>query len=261
MKFDFFDMTDTVALVTGATGYLGKQMCIGLGEAGAKVLVNSRSIDKAESLVIELRELGYNAEVAHFDVSNHEQVQSYFCLYRGKLNVIINNAYAGKGGTIESSTSEDFSRAYEVIVTSANNLFQSSLPYLKRSVEEIGYASIINISSMYASVSPDLCVYETPQGSNPPFYGAAKAALLQWTRYGACEFGHKGIRFNAISPGPFPNPEFNNDKFTEVLAQKVPVGRVGKAKEIIGPIIFLASQASSFVNGVNIPVDGGWTAW
>ncbi|MDW2402505.1 SDR family oxidoreductase [Vibrio sp. 1262-1] len=258
---NFFDMTGSVVLVTGATGYLGKQMCLGLGAAGATVLVNSRNLDKAKALVAELTELGFSAEAAHFDVSEHHQVKSYFSNYKGRLNVIINNAYTGKGGTIEASSSEDFTQAYEVTVNAANNLFQCCLPFLKQAVEDIGYASVINVASMYATVSPDLKVYESPFGSNPPFYGAAKAALLQWTRYGACEFGSQGIRFNAISPGPFPNPEFNKQEFCDTLSEKVPMGRIGKSTEIAGPTVFLASQASSFVNGANIPVDGGWTAW
>jgi NAD(P)-dependent dehydrogenase (short-subunit alcohol dehydrogenase family) len=116
---------------------------------------------------------------------------------------------------------------------------------------------------MYAMISPDQRIYESASGVNPPFYGAAKAALLQWTRYAACEFGAEGIRVNSISPGPFPSElvQKGSPAFIEKLANKVPMGRVGQSAEIKGPILFLASSASSFVNGANIVVDGGWTCW
>lgn len=261
MKNNLFDMSGLTMLVTGATGYLGKEMCLGLAETGATILVNSRNLEKIEALVLELQELGYNAEPAQFDITKEEEISDFLRSYNGALSGIVNNAYYGKGGTIESSSSEDYALAYDITVTAAHTLFRSCLPLLKESVRKHGYASVINIASMYGCVSPDLGVYATPEGSNPPFYGAAKAALIQWTKYGACEFGHQGIRFNAISPGPFPNPEFNKAEFTAQLSQKVPMQRVGVAKEIQGPIVFLASKASSFVNGTNINVDGGWTVW
>jgi NAD(P)-dependent dehydrogenase (short-subunit alcohol dehydrogenase family) len=119
------------------------------------------------------------------------------------------------------------------------------------------------MGSMYGMVSPDQRVYESKRVANPPFYGAAKAALLQWTRYAACEFGPEGIRVNAISPGPFPSTDVQaaNPDFVATLANKVPMGRIGHAKEIQGPLSFLISDASSFVNGTNLVVDGGWTCW
>lgn len=256
-----FDLNGITVLVTGATGYLGTQMCIGLASSGAKVLVNSRSAKKALHTVTELEKLGYQAEAAVFDVMDTESLTDFFNHYQGGLTVIINNAYSGKGGTIECSTSEDFSNAYKVTVESANNLFQISLPLLRASVKNVGYASVINISSMYGVVVPDLGIYATAEGSNPPFYGAAKAALIQWSKYGACEFGKENIRFNSISPGPFPNLANNSEPFLTTLANKVPMKRVGTPEEIQGPVVFLASKASSYVNGCNLTVDGGWTAW
>ncbi|WP_028834549.1 MULTISPECIES: SDR family NAD(P)-dependent oxidoreductase [unclassified Pseudoalteromonas] len=261
MRDCLFSLQGKSVLVTGAAGHLGREICFGLAESGANVLVNSRSKKKAQKLVEQLTQKGFSAELAVFDVTLKNQVDAFFTGYTGKLHVIINNAYTGAGGTIETSTAKQYTFAYSITLESAHYLFQHSLPYLRAAVKECGYASVINIASMYGKVSPDLRLYSSAEGTNPPFYGVAKAALIQWTKYGACEFGREGIRFNSISPGPFPNLCTNDSEFIESLVKKVPLNRVGLAAELKGPVIFLASSASSFVNGADIAVDGGWTIW
>jgi NAD(P)-dependent dehydrogenase (short-subunit alcohol dehydrogenase family) len=116
---------------------------------------------------------------------------------------------------------------------------------------------------MYGIVSPDPRIYKSASEINPPSYGTAKAALLQWTRYAACEFGLEGIRVNSVSLGPFPSIEVQvkSPNFIDKLALRVPMGRIGQSKEAGGPIMFLMSSASSYVNGSNLVVDGGWTSW
>ena len=116
---------------------------------------------------------------------------------------------------------------------------------------------------MYAQVSPDPGLYGASGLNNPPFYGPAKAGLTQMTRYLATHLAEKQIRVNSISPGPFPNPQIQEKKadFVENLAEKTPMKRIGMPNEIKGAVTFLASDASSYVTGINLPVDGGWTAW
>ncbi len=259
-----FSLRGKTALVTGATGHLGSAMARVLAEAGAHVLVNSRSLARSQEMTQTLINAGCSAEPAVFDVTNKSAVVDFFSAReRQALHILINNAYLGGAGSIETAESQAYSGSYDVTVVAAHNLVRAALPSLRRAVHVNGDASVINLTSMYAMVSPDQRVYDSPGGANPPFYGAAKAALLQWTRYAACEFGGEGIRVNSISPGPFPSEavQKSNPEFIRKLAAKVPMARIGRADEVAGPVLFLASVAASYVNGANLVVDGGWTSW
>lgn len=261
---EFFSLQGNRVLLTGATGYLGQAMARALGEAGAHVLVNSRSSERCEELVQALLDLGYSAEQAVFDVTDREAVADYFSdRQQLPLHTLINNAYVGGAGTLEVVDTGAYFTSYDVSVVAAHSMVRAALPGLRRAAQEAGDASVINLASMYGMVSPDLRLYDSQSQANPPFYGAAKAALLQWTRYAACELGVEGIRVNAVSPGPFPSEAVQsaNPEFVRKLAARVPMARIGQATEVAGPVLFLASKAASYVNGANIVVDGGWTSW
>ena len=250
------------ALITGATGHLGRAMAQALAQAGAVVLINGRSAEKVNELIEELRADDLLAEPAVFDVSSADQIDRYFKEQAGKpLSVLIGNAYAGGAGSIETVQDQSYRESYEITVVSAHNLINSALAALRLSVDRFNYASVINVASMYGIVSPDQRLYESPEHVNPPYYGAAKAALIQWGRYAACEFGPEGIRVNTVSPGPFPSKAVQGaeKEFVGRLVDKVPLGRIGTPEDLAGPVLFLASPASSFVNGANLMVDGGWT--
>jgi len=264
LSLDSFSLSGRNVLLTGASGYLGTAMAWSLAKCGANILINSRSNKHSEKLVQDLRNKGLLAEKAVFDVTNQSEVDSFF-LGRGSepLHCLINNAYGGSGGSIECSNADAYAKSVDVGLISAHRLLIASLSGLRDSVNMVGDASVINIASMYGMVSPDLRIYDTAERSNPPFYGATKAALIQWTRYAACEFGSEGIRVNSISPGAFPSQSVqeNEPDFINRLERKIPMGRIGQADEVCGSVIFLASKASAYVNGANITVDGGWTAW
>lgn len=261
---NIFSLKGKNALITGATGYLGMSMAYIFAEAGANVIINSRTQEHCDDLVKTLNASGYAATSAVFDVTSLAEIMSFSELIQGEpIHVLVNNAYVGGSGSIEFSESENYGESYDVSVIAAHRLLKSILPNLRSAVQDCGDASVINLSSMYGIVSPDQSVYESVRTVNPPFYGAAKAALLQWTRYAACEFGKEGIRVNAVSPGPFPSlvVQTSRPNFIEKLSAKVPMGRIGMVDEIKGPMLFLASTAASYVNGANIVVDGGWTCW
>lgn len=260
---ELFSLKGKCALITGASGYLGSAMSMALARAGAHVILNVRQFSRGETLLKSIEACGGSAEILELDVCDERAVQDYFFKFPGALHILINNAYNGKGGTIETSEPENYVAAYQISMVASHNMLKAALPPLRLAVQESGDASVINVGSMYGVVSPDTRVYDSPASTNPPFYGAAKAALIQWSRYAACEFGSEGIRVNSISPGPFPSTSVQNQApdFVSELASKVPMGRIGQAREIAGPVLFLASPASAFVNGINLPVDGGWTAW
>lgn len=263
---ELFNLQNRVAFVSGATGHLGKEMVFCLAKAGAHVIINSRHQEQLEQLSFELSKHSLESTIACFDITDSKGIDVLIEILSKfeRLDVLINNAYSGKPGTIKNATEEDFLLAYQSAVTGPFNLIQSSMKYLLAAANKnSGGASIINISSMYGQVSPDPSIYGDTGLNNPPFYGAAKSGLQQLTRYLACHLAANKIRVNSISPGAFPPVEsaLKNPVFIKELNKKIPLGRVGSPNELSGAILFLASDASSYVTGANIPVDGGWTAW
>ncbi|WP_417525573.1 SDR family NAD(P)-dependent oxidoreductase [Marinovum sp.] len=257
-----YGLTNKSILITGATGFIGRELALGLSAFGAHVIVNSRKERECTSIVENIEERGGIASVACFDVTSESDVRD-FVESIDHVDVLVNNAYAGIGGTVLSARSEDYLASYTSSVVASANLLRQLVPKFRVSVKTHGYASVINVASMYGMVSPDHRIYDTPGNTNPPFYGAAKAALIQFTRYAACEFAKDSIRVNSISPGPFPSAKTQAEasEMVERIVSKVPMGRIGCPSELVGPVAFLASDASSYVTGVNLPVDGGWTAW
>lgn len=262
-----FRLDAKVAFLSGATGLLGRPMAEALGAAGAHVILNARNRDRVEALASEMTSRGNQVSTASFDVTDLSAVREHVARIaeqHGRLDILINNASSGRNGTIDSATAEDFEQAYRVNVIAAFEMIQASLPILREAARRArGGASVVNVGSMYGSVSPDPSIYGHSGAGNPPFYGAAKAGLIQLTRYAACHLASDGIRVNCISPGPFPAAHYleRDPEFHTRLKAKTPLHRTGDPSEIRGPLLFLASSASSYVTGVNLPVDGGWTAW
>ena len=256
-----FTLDGKNALITGATGYLGSQMARCLASAGARVYINARSAERCNELVVALQQAGLQAEPAFFDILEVEAVEHFFSTLAAPLHVLVNNAYAGGAGSIAHASEEQYRQSYEVTVAAAHTMLVQALPALQRAVLESGDASVINIGSMYGLVTPDVELYQSPAVMNPPFYGAAKAALIHWSRYAAREFASSGIRVNTLSPGPFPSSETQlaQTDFVRGLAERVPLGRVGEPNDLDGPLLLLASSASKFMTGSNLVVDGGWT--
>jgi NAD(P)-dependent dehydrogenase (short-subunit alcohol dehydrogenase family) len=261
-----FRLDGKVCLITGGAGHLGAAMSTALAEAGGHVCILGRTQATLAKLAKSLTDRGLSAEAVASDVTMAEDIKSLVADLKkrhGRLDVLINNAYAGRPGVMSNSRAGDYVNAIEIAVAAAAELVNAAHGLLRKAVQDNGDASVINISSMYGMVSPDPRVYGQSGMNNPPHYGAAKAALLQYTRYAAVHLAPEGIRVNAISPGAFPPDaaQQRDPAFAAALTQKVPLGRLGKPEDLGGAAVFLASSASRFVTGANLPVDGGWTAW
>lgn len=261
-----FDLTGRRAIVTGGAGHLGTALSNGLAAAGAHVHLIGRNAAKLDATAAAITARGQSAEFTVLDLTDITAVQAFTaeCATRGDaIDILVNNAYAGPTGTLQSSTAADYAGSFHIAVTVAAELVRGLEPCLKAAVAARGDASVINIASMYGHVSPDPAIYGTSAQNSPPHYGAAKGALLQYTRYAAVHLAPQRIRVNAISPGPFPPLRFRAEKpdFYKHLISKVPMRRIGTPPDMIGPLVFLASGHAQYVTGTNICVDGGWTAW
>jgi NAD(P)-dependent dehydrogenase (short-subunit alcohol dehydrogenase family) len=173
--------------------------------------------------------------------------------------VLVNMTYFYTKKAWDEMPAEDFDAGLRVTLTGA---FVATRE-VGKVMREQKLGSIIHFSSMYGVVSPDPRMYPASQAVNPIDYGVAKAGILQLVRYQAVQLAPLGVRVNAIVPGPFPIPstQGQDSEFMQRLKSKVPMGRVGNPPEIAGAVVFLASDAASYVTGTQIVVDGGWTAW
>jgi NAD(P)-dependent dehydrogenase (short-subunit alcohol dehydrogenase family) len=259
---DLFRLDGRVAFVSGAAGHLGRAMTEALCGAGAHVIVNGRDDAKLKDLEGELKAGGASIERAAFDVADFARVRDFFGQLK-RLDVLVNNAISMTPKPFATLAPEDFAATYASAVTASFESVRAARPALQRAAAEAGEASVINIASMYGAVSPDLRIYSQPEQASPFQYGPAKAALLQLTRHMAAELGPEHIRVNALVPGPFPRDAVarTDPDFARRLGERTMLGRTGDRGEIQGPLLFLATKASSFVTGSSLVVDGGWTAW
>lgn len=254
-----FNLAGKVSLVTGGYGHLGTAISKGLAEAGAKVYVLGRSKEKFEEAF--QNQANVSIQFQECDVSDTQSIKNAFASVKakeGKLDVLVNNAFYSKGQNPEALSDEEWAFGIDGNLNSVYRCIREVIPYLKTNG-----GSIINVSSMYGMVSPDFNIYdESPALLNPPHYGAAKAGVLQLTKYFACYLGKSSIRVNAVTPGPFPSEGVQqNEVFIEQLKRKNPLGRIGKPEDLKGAFVYLASDASAFMTGQNMVIDGGWTAW
>lgn len=254
-----FRLDGKTAFVSAARGHLGQAMTRALADAGAHVIVNGRDGAALGAYARGLRAEGLSVEEAAFDVLDIAALTGFLAA-RPRLDILVNNAVAMQVKPFDALAAADFARTYESAVTVAFEAARAALPALKAAVAGAGDASIINIASVYGSVAPDAGIYADAAQQSPFHYGPAKAGLIQLTRHLAAAFGPLGVRVNALAPGPFPAAA-DDAGFAARLAGKTMLGRLGRAGEIGGPLLFLAAPASSYVTGTTLAVDGGWTAW
>jgi NAD(P)-dependent dehydrogenase (short-subunit alcohol dehydrogenase family) len=266
-----FSLDGKVAIVTGAAGLLGQEHCRALAAAGADVV--ALDLTACDEIADELSNnyagtaLGLAADITR-PHSLHSSLETILHEY-GRIDVLVNNAAvndkfedpltAGELSKFENYPLEQWQRSIDVNLTGmflASQVFGSEMARAKS-------GSIINIASTYGIVAPDQSLYKRPDGTQrfykSPAYPATKGAVLSFTRYLAAYWGASGIRVNALSPGGVENGQ--DEYFIEKYSERTPLGRMAQANDYHGALLFLASDASNYVTGANIVVDGGWTIW
>ena len=268
---DRFSMQGKVAVVTGALGLLGQKHVEALAEAGASVVLT----DADERVIQVAGDLGKRTGAPHFgwpaNVCNAEDLEHLLREVLGRfdrLDVLVNNAAVndrvegrGRAGAVpfEELPVSDWQRLIDVNVTGVFLCCQ----ILGAEMARRGHGSIINVASTYGVVAPDQSLYRDDTGRQTMFksaaYATSKGAVIAFTRYLAAYWGSRGVRVNALSPGGVENGQ--DAGFVARYAKRTPLGRMANAGDYQGALVFLASDAATYLTGANLVVDGGFTIW
>lgn len=262
-----FLIQNRVAIVTGACGLLGRNHCEALAEAGGIIVVADIDESKAKSYAQQLgsKHLGISIDVA--DKKSVEFCKTEIIKKFGTIDILVNNAaindmfenpaLAAEQSKFENYPLEMWQKSLDVNITGVflcSQVFGSVMA-------SNGTGSIINIASTYGMVGPDQTIYQNKEGEQAFYksaaYPATKGAVINFTRFLASYWGKKGIRVNTISPGGVENNQ--NEWFVKNYSNKTPLGRMAEPTDYKGALVFLASDASSYMTGANLVVDGGWT--
>lgn len=262
---ELLDLEGRVAVVTGGPGQLGTQMTDALAELGAHVVVVSRTAADCEQRARELTEAHREAMAHPADVTDADAVDGMVkaVVERfGRIDVLVNSAYSGALAPFEEMTAEQFRSGLDGALTSTFLCSQAVAPVMRE--QESG--AIVNVGSIYGVVAPDGRIYGDTGIDSPPNYGPAKAGVINLTRWLATHLADDGVRVNCVSPGGFYNETFEErpdyaETFVPNYRERTPLGRMGGDEDLKGVVAFLASDASAWVTGENVLVDGGWTAW
>jgi len=257
---DLFHLEGKVALVTGASGHLGSAMSRALAEAGASVVVTSRRLADAERMASVLpRERGASHVGVELDHMSETSVADGFgdaVSKAGQIDVLVANGHEGLSKNWTEVTGEEFTRQLQ----NATGYFLLARHLRNHVVSRGAEGTVILVGSMYGVVGSYPSVYEGLSIVSPAAYHALKGGIVHLTRHLAVLWADDRVRVNCLSPGAFP-PERVSAELRDRLADRAPMGRLGRPDELKGPVVFLASAASSYMTGQNLLIDGGWTAW
>jgi NAD(P)-dependent dehydrogenase (short-subunit alcohol dehydrogenase family) len=266
-----FDLTHRTAIVTGGLGILGRQFCRGLAEFNASVVVVDLDETAATEFAAELSsETGVDVLGLRCDVSDEVEVEAMVkgvVARSGSIDILLNNAASKSSdltaffAPVESYSLEEWRTIMRVNLDGA---FLVAKHVGTQMATQSRGGSIVQTTSIYGMVGSDRRIYEGSsymgrEINNPASYSTSKAGLLGLTKYLATYWADKGVRVNALVPGGVESGQ--NDIFKQKYSSRVPMGRMARAGELVGAVIFLASDASSYITGQSIVVDGGLTAW
>ncbi len=254
-----FDLKGKICLITGASGYLGGAMARALAEAGGRVVVTSRELDRAEEVARRLpdpnRVNHLGVVLDHMDFDKLPKCFKKICEQTGCIDVLVNNGHEHCPNDWTDISGEQFTR----VLANATGYFLLSRLVHQQAVDSGQTASIIMLGSMYGQVSSYPDAYRDLAPASSVAYHTLKGGVLQLTRHLAAYWAEDSVRVNSLSPGPFPAESANQD-IVERLKEYSPMRRMGHPNELKGAVIFLASEASSYMTGQNLVIDGGWTS-
>jgi NAD(P)-dependent dehydrogenase (short-subunit alcohol dehydrogenase family) len=261
---ELFSLDGAVAIVTGGRGLYGASISLGLCEMGATVVIASRNGAACEEYATQLRTQGYNAIGLSLDLSDDASIKTLakevFDRY-GKIDILVNNAVDRRNMvSLQDATREKLQASADTNLQGQILLSQAVLEYMIPA----GKGSIINISSMRGLDCPHFPFYPETWGDQPINYTTEKWAMVGMTKYMAGRYGKHNIRVNCIAPGGF-NPGLADDPdkkaFQKTYIDNCPLGCWASEDDIKGPVAFLASDASAYITGATLVMDGGWTIW
>ena len=268
---NLFDLSGKVAIVTGGPGIIGTQVCHGLASFGASIAVVDIRGKEAGELADDIKQThGVNAIGVECDISSPEAVSELVettVSALGRIDILLNNA-AHKPTDYEAYLApfEDYRIDIwrDVMATNVDGAFLVAQAVGRQMLKQGDGGSIIQTASTYGVVGPDPKIYEGSEYlgipiNSSPAYCASKAAIVGFTKYLATHWGPKGIRVNTLVPGGVESGQ--NATFLKHYGDRTPLGRMAKQNETVGAIIYLASEASSYMTGQTVVVDGGWTTW
>jgi gluconate 5-dehydrogenase len=258
---ELFDLSGKVALITGGAGYLGSAMARALAEAGASVLLAGRDAARAEAAAARLpRTSGARHAGLVIDHMDADALEGAFARAvdagGGRVDVLVNNGHEALASDWTDVTAAQFNRQ----LANATGYFLLARMLHGHAVGRGAPASVVMLGSMYGLVASYPEAYEGIGPASSVAYHALKGGIVQMTRHLAAYWAADGVRVNCLSPGPFPAPQAPA-ALVERLCERLPMKRMGKPHELKGAIVFLASDASRFMTGQNLVIDGGWTAW
>ena len=257
---ELFDLSGKRALVTGASGYLGGAMARALAEAGATVVVGSRDLSRARAVAAGLPAAGDTphqaVELDHMDEASLERGFRQAADAAGGLDVLVNNGHEPLANDWTDVTAAQFNRQ----LANATGYFLLARRMRNHAVGRASPASVILLGSMYGLVGSYPEAYEGVCPATSAAYHALKGGIVHLTRHLAVYWARDGVRVNCLSPGPFPSPKAPPEMVRR-LCGRSPMKRMGLPHELKGAVVFLASEATSYMTGQNLVIDGGWTAW
>lgn len=266
---NIFSLEGKTAIVTGAAGLIGQMQCRVLSDFGATVVVCDIDMEKSEKLVNELNPESYAVLLDVTSLDSINRVKNTILTKSKNIDVLVNNAaindvFNNDSSILEQSMFENY--PLELWEKSLKVNLTGTFLCCKIIGSEMatrGKGSIINVASTYGIVGPDQSIYLEKDGHQKfyksPSYPAGKGAIINFTRYLASYWGNKNVRVNTLSPGGVEDKQ--EEYFKENYTKKTMLGRMAKPEDYSGAVVFLASDASSYMTGANLVIDGGWTAW